>query len=89
MDGLRNILVPNDPDRKRGWGKLQEVLNIERSYRELIMRTSIPPRHGDRTDIPQDVGQEVLERAWIVMNRFIEYRKRGSEPLPLSKFPFS
>lgn len=87
LDGLRQILVPNDPERTQGWIKLQEVLNLERSYREFVMKTSIPPRHADRTGIPQTIGQEVLERTWTIMNRFIEYRKRGSQQLPISEFP--
>ncbi len=87
IEGLRAILVPNDPKRKQGWAALQNNLNITRSYREFITTTSTGPRHGDRTDIPKDTSQEVIERSWTIMNRFLEYRKRGSVPLPISDFP--
>jgi hypothetical protein len=87
IEGLRAILVPNDPKRKEGWAALQDSLNITRSYREFITTTSTGPRHGDRTDIPRDTSQEVIERSWVIMNRFLEYRKRGNVPLPISEFP--
>jgi hypothetical protein len=28
-----------------------------------------------------------IKRSWIVMNRFLEFKKRGDEALPLSDFP--
>jgi hypothetical protein len=87
IEGLRKLLVPVDPSRKLGWAALQQNLNIERSYRELITDTSTGPRHGDRTDVPETVAQEVIERSWAIMNRFLEYRKRGNQPLPISEFP--
>jgi hypothetical protein len=78
IEGLRVIMVPNDPNRKQGWVALQDNLNVARSYREFITTTSTGPRHGDRTDIPEQTSQEVIERSWVIMNRFLEYRKRGS-----------
>jgi hypothetical protein len=87
IEGLRKIMVPNDPSRKLGWAALQSNLNVERSYRELITDTSTGPRHGDRADIPDNLSQEVIERSWVIMNRFLEYRKRGNVPLLVSEFP--
>ena len=31
-------------------------------------------------------GQEVRKRAWITMNRFLEFKKRGEKKLPLFEF---
>jgi len=87
IEGLRAIMVPLDTNRKAGWAMLQDHLNIERSYREFITNTSTGPRHGDRTDIADDISQRVIERSWVIMNRFLEYRKRGNLPLPTSQFP--
>jgi hypothetical protein len=87
LDGLRNIILPNDTDRRSGWIKLQDELNLGKGFREFVMKISIPPRHGDRTDIPASVSQDILERSWKIMNRFIEYRRRGNQPLPISEFP--
>jgi hypothetical protein len=55
---------------------MRDNLQVSRSYVQKI-RVHEP-------DIPTDM---IIERAWIVMNRFLEYRSRGGQPLPLSEFP--
>ena len=87
VEGLRMIMVPNDPSRKLGWAKMRETLQLERTYLEYITEMSTNPRHGDKSHIDQHLLQEVLRRSWTVMNRFFEYRKRGNEPLPIEDFP--
>jgi hypothetical protein len=87
IEGLRRILVPNEPSRKQGWQEFQTCLNLGKEYIKLITDTSQGPRHGDRTDIPGHISQDIIERSWEVMNRFFEYRKRGNIALPLSEFP--
>ncbi len=81
------MIVPIDPSRKLGWTKMQDYLNIGRSYREFIMTASTEPRHGDRSDVPAHISQQVVERSWVIMNRFLEYKKRGDKPLPIAEFP--
>ena len=88
IESLRHSVLPNDLSRTAGWTKLREVLNLERSYIEFITANSTGSRHGaDRLPHGYQVQAETLEHAWIIMNRFLEYRKRGSKPLPLSEFP--
>jgi hypothetical protein len=87
IESLRTILVPNDPDRAKGWAELRTVLHLERSYLEFVIKASAEPRHGDKTYMEQAKGQEILERSWIIMNRFLEFRKRGSTGLPVTEFP--
>lgn len=87
IEGLRTLMVPGEPDRKKAWPIFQSNLNIERSYREPVTDTSTGPRHGDRTWIPGSVVNDIVERSWIIMNRFLEYRKGGNMPLPKSEFP--
>jgi hypothetical protein len=58
---------------------LRENLQISWTYLHRIMRT---PTQED-----QALVMDVVERTWIVMNRFLEYRRRGGQPLPLSEFP--
>jgi hypothetical protein len=70
IESLRTILVPNDPDRAKGWAELRRVLHLERSYLEFVIKASAEPRHGDKTYMEQAKGQEILERSWIIMNRF-------------------
>jgi hypothetical protein len=86
LDGLRKILAPGQ-SVTQSWSTLRDTLRLSRDYVQFVSDTSTGPRHGDRTHIPQPVVQDILERSWNVMNRFIEFRKRGSQPLPESEFP--
>lgn len=88
MEGIRNVIAPL-PEKKKAqaWAKMNEALRIDRSYIDLIKDTSTGPRHGDPTHIPGPICMEITERSWIIMNRFFEYLKRGSQPLPESEFP--
>jgi hypothetical protein len=83
IEGLRNIMVPDDPEnRKKAWPIFQENLNIDMAYGKYITDLATAPRHGDRTQwITGAMIDEMLKRSWIIMNRFIEFRRRGSQPL--------
>jgi len=87
IESLRRIMVPVDPDRKLGWPTIRSALNLTQSYVEFITKASSDQRHGCRSGIPSSTAQEILERSWTIMNRFVEYRKRDSTSLPLSDFP--
>jgi hypothetical protein len=86
LDGIRNMIAPGLPTRQ-SWEVLRNALNLSRDYLNLITDTSIAPRHGDRAHIPGTVVMEISRRSWIIMDRFLEYRKRGNQPLPLGEFP--
>jgi hypothetical protein len=43
-------------------------------------------RHGNRTVITDETANEITKRSWVIMNRFFEYRKRGSQPLSIDEF---
>jgi hypothetical protein len=87
IEGLRNIIAPPGIDRKKGWASLRDNLHVEREYLEFVTEYSTAARHGDRTHIPGPIVIEITKRAWIIMNRFLEFRKRGNCPLPESEFP--
>jgi hypothetical protein len=86
LDGLRKILAP-DEDPKRGWPILQATLNVDAAYCRFISDQSKNPRHGDRTFIPGATTGETMKRTWIIMNRFLELRKRNDTTLPINEFP--
>ena len=86
MDGIRYLIAPG-VDRKQGWLQMRQSLNVDQSYLSHVTNTSTRPRHGDRTYIPGSVIRPVVQRSWIIMNRFLEFRKGGNRPLPISKFP--
>lgn len=87
VEGLRVLTTSVATPRSQAWPIFQLNLNIDRAYREYITDVSTGPRHGDRTWIPGTTVNEVVTRSWIIMNRFLEFRKRGNQQLPLNEFP--
>jgi hypothetical protein len=87
VEGLRNSLAPPEMSRKQGWVYFRETLRVDESYLTMITDTSTGPRHGDRTFIPGTTTGEIVRRSWVLMNRFLEFRKRGSIPFPAEDFP--
>jgi hypothetical protein len=87
IDTLRAIFVPPGGSREDGWAQLRENLNLARSYIQPIMDVSRSSRHGDHTHIPGTITTYVTTRTWIIMNRFLEYRKRSNQKLLESEFP--
>jgi hypothetical protein len=86
VEALRQIIAPK-LDRKQGWAELRNVLRVDRSYIDLLTTSSIDSRHGGFTRIEGDVTMEIATRAWTLVNRYLEFRKRGNQPLPAAEFP--
>lgn len=86
IEGLRHLIAGPGIAPAKGWGRLQDALNVDRAYRELITRASVAPRHGDYwgSDEP---AQEIVYRSWTLMNRFLEFRMRGNQNLRGPEFP--
>jgi hypothetical protein len=66
---------------------MRRNLHIDRAYLDFITDQSIGSRHGDPQHIPGGPVTETVRRAWVVMNRYLEYRKRGNGPLTAPEFP--
>jgi hypothetical protein len=83
IEGIRRHNNPAEgkDDRAASWGILQDALNISRAYREFIIQVSIPPRHGDSSFIPSEKQEDVIVRAWTIMDRYLQYLARGKKPL--------
>jgi len=86
LDSLRKIAAPNK-DPKPGWVILRDIVRVNEAYTQYVSNHSTTTRHGGGTYIPGNETQEISRRTWVVMNRFLEYRKRGNQPLPLADFP--
>jgi hypothetical protein len=85
IEHIRHIMAPGR-DRKVGWEIMRNTLNIDKDYLESVSKTSVGPRHGDFS--PEFLNSNARIRAWTVMNRYLEFRKRGGkDALPLSEFP--
>jgi hypothetical protein len=87
LDSLRKSVAPG-LEPKKGWEVLKGIVNVEGDYMAWVSEYSKNSRHGDRTmNISKDVIDEMGTRTWNVVNRMIEFRKRGNQPLPLDQFP--
>jgi len=86
MDRLKHLIAPELKD-PQAWKKMRDVLQIDEPYLKYITDASKSGRHGRPDYIPGTITTETLHRAWTVMNRYLEYRKRNAGPLPTSEFP--
>jgi hypothetical protein len=86
VEGLR-WMISGKGNTKGGWAEMREALNFTEPYLKFITDQSTGPRHGNQTFVPSALRREVTTRAWVVMNRFLEYRKRGNTPLLPAEFP--
>lgn len=80
LDRIRRMIAPS-LDRAAAWREMHKALNISRGYQEWVSKQSTGTRHGDNTFVPGSVSSEVIQRTWAILNRFLEYRKRGNQPL--------
>lgn len=71
----------------QAWRDMQRALNISETYQKWISEQAVGPRHADPAHVRGAVTNEVGRRTWIIMNRFLEYRKRGNQPLVAPDFP--
>lgn len=87
MERLKYLIASPTSKDKQGWQQMRHALQISEAYLKFITDHSADPRHGRPVHIPGRVTTEVTRRAWIIMNRYFEYRKRRSKPLSLNDFP--
>jgi hypothetical protein len=88
FDSLRKHVAPGERDKKKGWRKLQAAINADENYLNWVSSYSTDARHGDYvTPLSSTIVGEIRTRTWIVMDRFIEYRKGGNVDLDPIKFP--
>jgi hypothetical protein len=87
IEGIRNYFVPLGTKPNQGWELMRNALNATESYVKSITEQSKGPRHADWFNSEEQLVHASIERAWTLMNRFLEYRKRNDQPLPPSEFP--
>jgi hypothetical protein len=86
VDGLKSLISAESKDHV-AWKMMRDVLNVDERYLKLITDTSKNARHGKGERVEGAVTREITARAWNVMNRYLEFRKRGNAALPLAEFP--
>jgi len=86
VEGFRRLMLP-DPSIRKQWEFMRDNLNFSQDYLTFITNKSTGSRHGDLQ--PAMIGElyEVRKRAWIVANRFLEFRKRNNVGLSRTEFP--
>jgi hypothetical protein len=87
IERIRHLSAAPGSSRAHAWKQLRHNLGIEQEYLEFVTSYSPGPRHGDPQHIPGNIASEITLRAWTIMNRFLEFRMRGDQPLPSSEFP--
>jgi hypothetical protein len=86
IDSIRRMISPT-LDGGAAWQAMHQALNVSRPYQEWISKQSTGPRHADPAFVPGAVTTELVHRTWVIMNRFLEYRKRGNQSLTAPDFP--
>jgi hypothetical protein len=87
IERLRHAVAGKDASPDIGWPKVHRALRVDQKYLQFITAHSHAPRHGARFNHTPDITKEVSKRSWIVMDRFITYRRRGSVALWEDEFP--
>lgn len=86
IEGLRSAMATPGWTRDQEWEFMRDQLNLTEQYVRFVIGLSVEPRHGKRTAPEAGQQSEITKRAWVVMNRFLEYRKRGNQKLPFAEF---
>jgi hypothetical protein len=87
MSALGPVFERSGDSQEGAWLLLRENLQISKSYMQRIMRHSPSADKGEAARMSGAGPTDVVHGAWNVMNRLLEYLKRGGQPLPLSEFP--
>lgn len=87
IEALRHAMAPAGMSRNDAWELFRSNLKMSKEYLRLITDNSQSGRHGENKFVPGETCAEIINRSWIIMNRFLEFRKRGNQPLPESEFP--
>jgi hypothetical protein len=87
IERIRHLVANPDSKDADAWKELREALHIEKAYLKYVTDHSKDARHGRPLYVPGTITTEVTRRAWVIMNRYLEYLKRDNTPLPIAEFP--
>lgn len=72
---------------EKHWEQMRSILNVDRSYLQLMTDHSKSARHGDRQYVEGERNAELAKRAWVLLDRFVELKLSGRSALEADKFP--
>jgi hypothetical protein len=87
VEAIRIMIAPPGTPPKQAWPILRGTLHLGEEYLKLITDQSTSPRHGGSDRPDGSINTVLVMRCWTIMNRFLEFRKRGNKALPMSEFP--
>jgi hypothetical protein len=77
MDRIKHLIAPAGAKDNNAWQAMRTALRVDEAYLKFITDPSKGPRHGRPGYTPGSVTNEVTQRAWAIMNRYLEFRKAG------------
>jgi hypothetical protein len=86
IESIRQTIAPTLTERS-AWPAMRKALNVSEAYLRWITDQSKGPRHGDPSQVSASAQLQAVERAWVITNRYLEYQKRGGQPLEEPEFP--
>ncbi len=87
VDGIKHLIASAATTRTQEWLQMREALRVDETYLRLITDYSKDSRHGKAVRIPGNITTEITKRSWKIMDRFLEYKKRNTGPLPITEYP--
>jgi hypothetical protein len=85
LEALRQTFIAdgvmdNDEIRLKSWKEMGKILKVELSYIELIKNNAGIFRHGKVKNINGADIQEMIDRTWKIIDRFLVYAHNGKKP---------
>jgi hypothetical protein len=88
IDSICRMITPSSKHpNEAAWKTMRDSLNLSETFVRQVSGTAIGPRHADPTYVPGTITSDVTRRAWAIMNRYLEYRRSGNQPLNSQTFP--
>jgi hypothetical protein len=85
LDGLRNLVAPG-VSKPQGWLLTQSALNASDPYLRFISKQSEGVRHADYSQKVKVDTEESVKRMWVLMDRFLHYKRNGNQSLARPEF---
>lgn len=81
IEAIRVMIAGPDEAMGKSWERMRAALRLDRAYLQLITDTSADKRHGNHQRVEGPVVEQISERSWRVMDRFLAYRLGGNADL--------
>jgi hypothetical protein len=87
VETLRTLVAGADAPPKTAWPLLRETLRASDGFIRAITEAGSGGRKGEPAFVPGSVATDLTRRTWLLVDRYFEFRKRNSGPLPEAEFP--